>query len=855
MRKLVVFLCMLMASAMPGLAGAQQAGPATRALSLKVLQDRLNDCSNKKQPCPKELLELGGLTRVDGFLHDEKNSDIVVFGVADPYAPPIRTEDFAIALRNAWFKYAEQKGDTIYYSNPGCSIDMDPALLIKINALEHAPQRSNPSGGFDKQNAQFFEVCRMPQKVRVLGIPFQSHFAWVMVEADYYMKRLTNGSVSMGIKGCESVMEMRLASASERLKSGQPLEGMSFNRFWFYPGENLYRFDGDTVYLDRCPVILLTEAQYLSKERKIQGTGKVDHFAAKFADSFTDHYSEIAQKEPLYQELAGLFRLVAISKIMKSRNIDQKGDITYLLGGFPVPETKVAAALPGIADAREIKARSLAVCLQSCGGVGIDIEATQEHFRQDEELQPAKEAILAQRPSLTALFWDFVDSFLQRLAFAGVGSIFVADQPSGAAPAASQPGRRPDEEAAEPRPVESRYDGTLSPFPGRNRERTNDKEDLASVSMPKDEASSAPEPAGPLRERKKDAITAAANLKNAVAIDFFVDVEGKSNVYIADSRGKVQTLNMQAATIFRDLLEKTAETRGKFSEKVLNAWEAFNKEYLAGSVRRTEITLPTGKKAVLKPLLLIRSNEMDFNYTNLERIPALVNNFLIVIASKADTNGRVIETPNSELSERIKKTPSISRKNVVFAIRPPRTGMTQENIKEWGSIVNRLEELVGKQHVLFNPSKDEFTGMLKKSDKEIIVIELTHTTNSIMLKDEETFSSADLEQMNLSHIKYLLTGMGSCSLPRLESGQFVAALKRCGINLVNASYREISNDIVVKRLHTFISILENPDKYDFPAYYLLDVIDQMIDVTGSDTTNLGKLEKDKEIVVVLREAA
>ena len=88
--------------------------------------------------------------------------------------------------------------------------------------------------------------------------------------------------------------------------------------------------------------------------------------------------------------------------------------------------------------------------------------------------------------------------------------------------------------------------------------------------------------------------------------------------------------------------------------------------------------------------------------------------------------------------------------------------------KKWEETTIKLEEIVGRENVLFNPSKQQFTKMLNNRTKEIIVIEVTHTTEGITLKGNETYTSMDiLKGEDLSHIKYLIAG-NSCKVSKLQ---------------------------------------------------------------------------------------
>ena len=316
------------------------------------------------------------------------------------------------------------------------------------------------------------------------------------------------------------------------------------------------------------------------------------------------------------------------------------------------------------------------------------------------------------------------------------------------------------------------------------------------------------------------------------------------------SSGNVEEIASDIAKELSWLLNRTAKTRGKLGKTLLEKWEVFYDNHLSPLSRPAYWNSRDGKRARLKPILIIKSNEVNYKYANLEKVPVLADNFIIFIASKYREAKDVAETTAKELVTKINNIPRLSRKNVVFAIRPPR--MTTDKLSEWEEATKELEEVVGKENVLFNPSKEEFSRMLNNRGKEIVVIELTHTEHGIVLKGNERYTSRDVfKGGDLSHIKYLIAGPGTCSLPCLEKGAFAATLREKGVGIMNTSFREVSSETALKRLREIIRILKNVDEYDIPTYYLPDIIDQVIDVPENEkgTTNLGKLDNHKRCIV------
>ncbi len=418
-------------------AAAQEAPPVVhRAVSLSMLQQALRASRGHAAP---ELLDLCGLTRVEGYTLDARGRDLVVFGTVDPAAPKLYTEDFAVALRSAWRKYAVRRGRALASYGPGCSIDPNPDTFRRLSEI--AAGVGAPDSDVEEKLDEWCAVSKEPQKVRVEGIPFDSHFGKTLIDADYFMKRLVDGSVTLDIPGFQSLIDSVLeASAAEAAQRGQiPGPASSFNRFWFYPGRNRYGVDGGTVTLLDCPVTLLTEEQYLTG-RGVAGRGRPGPLALRFAESFTAHYAEIAAREPRYQQLEGLFRFVALAKVMQYRRVPV--DLGYLLDRFPVPRTPVPKTLPGVCRVKYLEqelpeeSATQRLWLPSCGGVRIAVKVKPSDFvslgppspkaatgvgkpytgtkggaRTPPRSTPAsgakKSPALTARPSPKALYWDY----------------------------------------------------------------------------------------------------------------------------------------------------------------------------------------------------------------------------------------------------------------------------------------------------------------------------------------------------------------------------------------------------------------------------------------------------------------
>jgi hypothetical protein len=391
-----------------------------RVVSLKALQTKLRDCQ-PKNTCSNELFRFAGLNTILGFAADETNQDMIFFGQSDPGLPPLYLEDFVIALRNVGMKYAPLEGNVYQYSFPGCSIDPVPQVMKELQMIEQQFAASRSLSEIERVLGSWRRSCQKPQTVAVMGIPFDTRFAHVMVKADYDMKILADGSDKLDTPGFISMTDMALEEARQAVlqKQAASISISGLNRFWFYPGENVYEEDQGAVFLKYCPVNLLTEKMYSDAGGKALHTGMVHPQAKRFADNFTALYDEMARQRPIYRELENLFRFVALANLMKPEKTVSV-DLLYLIEDFKIASTPVAKSLPGRYAVKDWEHReetqqgssTLRLWFPSCGGVDIAID---ERKRRIERNSMGRLAALGtearkNRPSPDSYTWIFKDS-------------------------------------------------------------------------------------------------------------------------------------------------------------------------------------------------------------------------------------------------------------------------------------------------------------------------------------------------------------------------------------------------------------------------------------------------------------
>lgn len=276
---------------------------SVRLLSLKALLSRLDSVGGEVGRLDESAAFFGGISRIVGYIVDRATADVIVIGTTVSGATGIPIEDVSTAMQ------------TVYRDGRVPSISLDPDI-------------SNPGG---------------PQTVRIGGVPTQSHFARVMAEADYAMKKIMFGLLPAQSAGFISHYD--LLKATPDPKPGQ-------NRFWLSPvppgPSDIQMAPTLDEALFSAGMEVLTESEEISSFG-LKGTGSVDTLAQEAAHSFTTHYGDIARQYPIFRSLQGLNDLVLLATVLRKAEV--KEPVLERLSSTTLKSTNAEAApkwYPGI---------------------------------------------------------------------------------------------------------------------------------------------------------------------------------------------------------------------------------------------------------------------------------------------------------------------------------------------------------------------------------------------------------------------------------------------------------------------------------------------------------------------------
>jgi RHS repeat-associated protein len=251
---------------------------------------------------------VGELGSISGASYDASTGRLILIGDKQRELPPMKPEYLAEAIRAV---YAESPHE------PGMTIDPNPQNPLSSTML-----------------------------VRFFGNTENTRIGHVMFECDRIMKSLSVGvdnltkqPVRSEVPGYQSVAAMTFADALGN-------RGL-WSRFWLVPEPVAARVseDGSMILFDPIKIRVKTQTMRWADGKLVPAGGIEDPHAENFANTFTDHYEDLAKENPVYGDLKQVASAVALAKWMKQQNVPVDWNFVHIFAGTPyaTPETTPAA--------------------------------------------------------------------------------------------------------------------------------------------------------------------------------------------------------------------------------------------------------------------------------------------------------------------------------------------------------------------------------------------------------------------------------------------------------------------------------------------------------------------------------
>jgi hypothetical protein len=349
---------------------AQPGGTETRTIRLRALQKLVREGLKPGGRLASSALGLFEMTRIDGFVVDSKNRDVLLFGQVDRRFPGLRLGDLVTAMRNVWLSRPD----------PACSIDPRQEDLAAVMSILGERRSAAGPGSMQGILDRAMTRCRRPQRVSVFGVPRTSHFAQTIVQADYHMKQVAAGILPHPA-GQRSFKDLGFAwmSAAAQRNCGGSAQAPVAARFWFYPAVPAYEQAEGVFAIRDVGVRLLTEEEHVKTSGQRVQTGRGHPVAEEFRRDFSAYYREAARKEAVYAELRTLYRMVALALFLqRTQALERMGlDLRLWLQDYPEDRIQTPQELAGVAVVAEGEIRCStsqgtrvgSIWMPLCGGV------------------------------------------------------------------------------------------------------------------------------------------------------------------------------------------------------------------------------------------------------------------------------------------------------------------------------------------------------------------------------------------------------------------------------------------------------------------------------------------------------
>lgn len=299
---------------------AMQEGDGLRKISLRKLQDAIAHAVETGTDIPDDMAYLGGIQRIEYVLVYPEKQDIVLAGKAEAWKvgdngevvgvqsgkPVLHLDDLLVAFRTV-----EKARDEAM----SCSIDPTSEGIENLKKFLSTITLSPNANAAALEPAM--QKAFGPQMIRLTGVPETSHFARVMVSADYHMKRIAMNIDPSPVNGLNSYLQM-VARNGARAGSVQ-------SRWWLACDYDAIRKseDGLAYQLTGRGIKAMTEEEIVGSDGSREQTGKSNKLAQKWADSFTENYDELSVANPVFGNLRNIVDFCVVAALIENNNLGE----------------------------------------------------------------------------------------------------------------------------------------------------------------------------------------------------------------------------------------------------------------------------------------------------------------------------------------------------------------------------------------------------------------------------------------------------------------------------------------------------------------------------------------------------
>jgi len=292
-----------------------------RKVSLVALERAVRKRLDAGEELTDAMKNLAGLQRVRFVFFYPDTNDVVIAGPAEGWAPDgagrmvglttgrpvVMLEDLLTALRT--FPPGSRNRPFV-----GCTIEPTREGLMRLQKFQRSIPRTIPQSRRGAAAVQIAQGCRQSlgmSNVKVFGVPPDTHFARVLIEADHRMKL-----IGIGLHPPPVRMTTFLGALGSARHS-------TLQRWWFTPNYDCVKTsaDGNAMGLVGQGVQLQNEDKVIGPNGKlINSAAKADRASELFTTAFTKKYPEIAAASPVYAQMRNLIDLTVAAAYLRKHD-------------------------------------------------------------------------------------------------------------------------------------------------------------------------------------------------------------------------------------------------------------------------------------------------------------------------------------------------------------------------------------------------------------------------------------------------------------------------------------------------------------------------------------------------------
>lgn len=380
-----------------------------RKISLNRLEAAVAGQLAKGKAPSDEMLYLAGLTRVRYVFYYPETKDIVLAGPAEAWGADLagrvrgletgwttlQLQDLVVALRA--FPPARPGAETILVS-----IDPTPEGLARMQQfLRQWGSQATPDD--TDTIVDGLRTSLGMQNIRVEGIAANTHFAQVLIEADYRMKL-----IGIGLERPPVRIKSYVDAANPAMVSRNALQ-----RWYFVPDYKSVRLTADKTGMELVGngVKLVGEDEVVGVNGSRAVSGRMNKASQTFTTGFTQKYTDLAIAAPVYAELRNCVDLAVAAAFLKQQ--DLYGKSGWSLGVFAQEQTYPVQTLNTPRQTETVVAsiwRGSRLMTPVGGGVvlhpGQSLQPANAQTEADGKLTKAHDEIQLDQLSAGQWWWD-----------------------------------------------------------------------------------------------------------------------------------------------------------------------------------------------------------------------------------------------------------------------------------------------------------------------------------------------------------------------------------------------------------------------------------------------------------------